>query len=99
MNGQERPTIHYSELPACAADSPLYQEWEFYRREVGRLLAEGYEGKFVLIKGEEIIGFYDTWNEASDEGSRRYFVQRQACLVQQVLEREPLLRFPYQCRS
>jgi hypothetical protein len=37
----EAPTVHYTELPAAQPNSQLYQEWECYRREVGRLLAEG----------------------------------------------------------
>src|SRR5262245_2142437 len=51
----ERPTVPYTELPAPRADSQLFQEWNCYRREVGRLLAEGQEGRFVLIKGEQIV--------------------------------------------
>ena len=46
----EPPTIHYTELPAAQPDSQLYHEWNFYRREAGRLLAEGHEGHWVLIK-------------------------------------------------
>src|SRR5437868_3856214 len=48
----EPPTIPCTELPEAKPDSPLYHEWNYYRREVGRLLAEGQEGRFVLIKGE-----------------------------------------------
>src|SRR4051812_337473 len=60
----EPPTIHYTELPEGRPDSPLYQEWNFYRREVGRLLAEGHEGRWALIKGEGIVGIWDTEAEA-----------------------------------
>src|SRR5437879_13162 len=34
-------TIHYTELPESEPDSPIRQEWNFYRRKVARLLAEG----------------------------------------------------------
>src|SRR5436190_17712346 len=50
--------IHYTQLAPAAPDSPLAAEWEVYRREVGRLIEEGQEGKWVLIKGEEIIGLF-----------------------------------------
>jgi hypothetical protein len=86
----ERPTIPYTELPAAEPDSPLYQEWEFYRREVGRLLAEGQEGRFILIKGEDIIGIWDTAEDAEAVAHHRYLMQ--PCLIQQVRSREPLLR-------
>jgi hypothetical protein len=84
------PTIHYTELPEAPPDSPLCQEWNFYRHEVGRLLADGHEGKFVLIKGEAIIGIWGTREEAKDVALQRYLMQ--PCLIQQVRSREPLLR-------
>ena len=86
----ERPTIHYTELPPAELDSPLFQEWTLYRREVGRLLAEGQEGRFVLIKGEEIIGIWDTEEEAQAVAHQKYLMQ--PCLIHQILTREPLLR-------
>jgi hypothetical protein len=86
-------TIPYTELPPSAPGSQIDVEWEFYRREVGRLLAEGHEGKFVLIKGEAVIGFYDTWEAAYRAGVERYL--RQGFMVHQVRSREPLLRLPF----
>jgi hypothetical protein len=46
----QTPTIHYTELPEDTSEGPIAREWNFYRREVGRLLAEGHEGRWVLIK-------------------------------------------------
>jgi hypothetical protein len=83
--------IHYTHLPPSSPGSPLHEEWEFYRREVGRLLAEGHEGRHVLIKGSEIIGIYDTRDEALAEGSRRYFLQRQPYLAHEIRELERLI--------
>lgn len=88
----ERPTIHYSELPDARPDSPLNREWTCYRREAARLLAEGHEGRFVLIKGEEIIGIWDTEEEAEAVALHQYLMQ--PCLIHQVLIREPVLRGP-----
>lgn len=36
--------------------SPIETEWNFYRRQRERLIAEGHEGRHVLIKGEEVLG-------------------------------------------
>ena len=83
-------TIPYTELPPARPDSPIATEWETYRREVGRLLAEGQEGRFVLIKGEEIIGIWDGREDANAEGLRRYLLQ--PFLLHQVRSREPLVR-------
>jgi hypothetical protein len=86
----EAPTIHYTELPEASPDSPLYQAWNTYRREVGRLLAERQEGKFVLVKDDAVIGLYDTWDAAREEGLWRYLLN--PFLVHQAHRREPILR-------
>jgi hypothetical protein len=96
----EPQTIHFTELPAGQPESPLRQEWDFYRHEVGRLLAEGQEGRFILIKGEEVIGIWDTQEEARAVALQKYLMQ--PCLIHQVRSREPVLRGPlrlWRCQS
>ena len=88
--GNEPPTIPYTQLPAAQPDSPLYQEWNVYRREVTRLLAEGQEGRFLLIKGEDIIGIWDTPEQAKAVALQKYLMQ--PCLIQQIRRREPVVR-------
>jgi hypothetical protein len=85
----ERPTIRYSEL-AEDKGGPIAREWNFYRREAGRLLAEGHEGKWVLIKGEQIIGIWNTEEEADQV--RLQIFPMQHVLLKQICEREPILR-------
>jgi hypothetical protein len=80
------PTVHYTELLPARPESPLAVEWELYRREVCRLLAEGNEGKHVLIKGEQIIGLFDTHLEALDAGNKRFLGQ--SMLIHQIQTRE-----------
>jgi hypothetical protein len=92
MFPQTAQTIHWSELPPARPDSPLAAEWETYRREVGRLLAEGQEGKFALIKGDEIIGIFDSWDEARRVGLSKYLMQPHT--VRPILSREPVIRGP-----
>jgi len=86
----ESATIHYSELPEAQPDSPLYHEWNYYRQAVGRLLADGQEGRYVLIKGEETIGIWNTGEEAKKVALERYLMQ--PCLIHQIRSHEPLLR-------
>jgi len=86
---RERPTIHYTELPPAKPGEELAEEWETYRREVGRLLAEGNEGRYVVIKGREIVGIGDTQKEALAAADQRSPLQ--PFLIQQIREREPLL--------
>lgn len=86
---KERPTIHYTELPPAKPGEELAEEWETYRREVGRLLAEGNEGRYILIKGREIIGTWDRDREALDAGYKMFLLQ--PFMVHRIQERERLL--------
>lgn len=90
MDKPSTPPVHHTELPEAKPDTDPYLEWNTYRQEVGRLLAEGHAGQFVLIKGREIQGFYESWDAARNEGLRRYVLQ--PFLVKQVLAEEPVLR-------
>jgi hypothetical protein len=86
----ERPTLHHTELPLASLDSPLCQEWNTYRREVARLLAEGNEGRWVLIVDQEIVGLWDTEEEANRARLERFSTR--PVLVKQILTREPIVR-------
>jgi hypothetical protein len=84
------PTVPFTTLPEALPDSPLYEEWNCYRREVARLLADGQEGKFVLIHGPQVVGVYGTWDDARQAGLGLYLLK--PFLVQKVCAAEPLLR-------
>jgi hypothetical protein len=91
---EEPPTIHYSELPEDTSGGRLSVEWNAYHRyhrEVGRLLAEGNEGRWVLIKGEEIVGIWDTEAEAERVRLERFLMQdvfmKKICTRERVLFR------------
>ena len=90
-------TIHWSELPPAEPGSPCAEEWETFRREVGRLLAEGDEGKFALIKGNEIVGIYDTWDAARQAGLDRFLLEPH--MVRPILSKEPVIHGPHLYRS
>jgi len=94
---EEPATIPYTELPPPQPHSPLRDEWNFYRREVGGLLAGGHEGRFVLIKGEQLIGIWDTRDEAKAVALEHYLMQ--PCLIHQIRSREPLLRLSSRLRQ
>jgi hypothetical protein len=81
--------VHWTKLSQETSGS-LATEWNFYLREIGRLLAEGHEGRWLLIKGQEIIGIWDTYEEASTAAAERY--SRQPVFVHRILEYEPLIR-------
>ncbi len=52
----------------------LRAEIATYFRELPRLLAEGHEGRFVLIKGDQIVGIWDTSGDALQAGYDRFGV-------------------------
>jgi hypothetical protein len=92
MNWRHR-IMHWTQIAEDTSDGHLSTEWNFYRRAVGRLLAEGHDNRWLLIKGEEIIGIWDAREEADAVASERFLLQ--PVLVKQILEWEPLLRLPY----
>lgn len=52
--------------------SPWEKELETFRRELPRLLADpANQGKYVLIKGDKVLGIYPTLREAVDAGYER----------------------------
>ena len=54
----------------------------------------------MLIKGEEIIGFWDNEEEVRAAAVERYFMQ--PVLIHRILVREPVLRTPtflYRCHK
>ena len=89
----DHPTIHYSKLGKIDPKSRHSQEWNFYRREAGRLIAEGFEGKWLLIKREEILECCDSPEEARSTAQSR--PDSEEILVKQVLTFEPLYHVGY----
>lgn len=85
----EPQTVHFSELPEALPGRGA-TEWNFYRRAVGRLLADGHEGRWVLIKGEEIVGVWDTREEADRVRVERFLTQD--VLMKQICTRERVFR-------
>ena len=84
------PTLHISELPDGPPNSPIAQEWEVYCNEVGRLLAEGHEGDWLLIKGDSIVGIWNAEEEANAVRLEQY--PNQPVLMKQIREWEPIVR-------
>jgi hypothetical protein len=61
----------------------LEQELATYRRELPRLLAEGEAGRFLVIRGEELLGTWDTYRDAS-QYAREKFDPDQRFLLQRI---------------
>src|SRR5262245_22551333 len=84
--------LHYTELPPASECDALATEWETYRREIGRLLAEGHEGKCAIIRGNRIVGIYSTEAEASEIAYKTIYPQ--TFMLRPIRSREPYVRLP-----
>jgi hypothetical protein len=83
MNDPTTPSDVLPPLPDMIPGSQIETEWNYFRRERLPLLAEGHEGRWVLIKGEAIFGIFDTRDEAVTAGYARFGVV--PLLAQQIL--------------
>src|SRR4051794_30704066 len=90
-----RQTIHHTQLPDFPPGHLLGREWDFFRRELPRLLAEGHEGEFALLKGEEVVGLYPTRDNALRAGYHKFLLE--PFLVHAIRTEEPLLRLSPYC--
>jgi len=66
----------------------LAANMNFIDKNKNSLLKE-HNGKFLLVFEEKLIGSYDTYEKAAEEGVRLYGSNANF-LVQQLLEKEPL---------
>jgi hypothetical protein len=80
-------------LAPAQPGSRLETEWNFYRTQRDRLIAEGHENRYVLIKGTEVLGIFETWGEAREAGRDR--IGHVDMLVHQVVRKERVLKFGY----
>ena len=67
----------------------LAEELDTYKREKPRLLAEA-PGKYVLIKGREVVGTFDTQNDAIDAGWARF--GRVPIFTHKIVEHEEIMQ-------
>ena len=68
----------------------LDREYEFYKANKGSLLPK-YEGKFIVIVGKEIVGSFNTREEAIDEAAKDH--RPGTFLIQKVCKEEEVIYF------
>lgn len=70
----------------------LDRELRLFEENRERFLAEGLAGRFVLIKGEEIVGFYPSPSDAYNVGIQRF--GNVPMLIKKVSKDEPTASVP-----
>lgn len=75
---------------SAATTSKLQEELEFFERQRLELL-ERAPGKYVLIKGSEVIGIFDTEIEAARIGYRK--IGNEPFLIKHIVEADVPLIF------
>jgi hypothetical protein len=68
--------------PDMPAEQPGAAEFNAFKREVPRLIAEGHKGRYALIQGDRVCSVWDTERDAIQAG-RECFGQ-QPFVVQEV---------------
>ncbi len=89
----QRTSVHYSELKENRSSDPAAEGWNVYVREVGRLLAEGNEGKWVVIAEGRLIGVYETKGEGHVVIAKGHFTWPAA--LYQVRSQHPVPEYPF----
>lgn len=69
----------------------LEQELEFFNSHKQELL-EHHRNQFALIKGNQLIGTFTTWEEAFDAGVKQ--LGNVPFLIKRVQEEEEVVQFP-----
>ena len=68
---QRKPKVHMDERGARAFKQ-YRQEIVTYLREVPRLLQEGEDGRYALLKGNEVLSIWDTESDAIQAGVDKF---------------------------
>ena len=74
-----------------ARPTQLDKELAFYGEQKDELLKHHF-GQYVLIKGREIVGTFTKFEEAYEQGVKRFGTV--PMLIKQVVSEEPVQKFP-----
>jgi hypothetical protein len=81
------------QVPDIPDGEPFAQEWQTFKREVYRLVGEGQAGRFALLKGDQLVGVWDTRLAAAEAGRQQF--GGEPFLIQEIQLYLPSLRFGY----
>jgi hypothetical protein len=59
------------QVPDIPEGEPFAKEWRTFKREVYRLVSEGQSGRFVVFRGDQLVGVWDTLAQAAQAGRQQ----------------------------
>jgi len=71
MNKADNTGIDLERIPDIPEGEPYSREWQAFKREVARLMAEGQQGGFAVFQGESLVGVWDSLFLADQAGRRQ----------------------------
>ena len=86
--GQTPPDLLFLTPRGKEAWQHYQREIATYRRELSRLLQRD-AGRFVLIKGEQVLGIWDSWSDACEAGREKFGLE--PIFVKKIDARDPEL--------
>src|SRR5437868_6945299 len=89
---EDKPITGPENGPVQSALPTFEREWQIFQRERAGLLASGHEGHFAVIQGDNLIGVFETEDDALEAGYGRFGLE--GFLVQPIVrpEDEPIYR-------
>jgi hypothetical protein len=69
---------------------PLDRERAVYLRERDRLIESGHLGRWVVIRGEELVGVFDSFDDAMSAGYDRFGLD-EVFMARQVARTDPII--------
>lgn len=66
------PSIPSAQPTLLERIKPIERELRTFMQALPGLLAEGHEGRHALIKGDEVVSLWDTFEDGFQAGSQQY---------------------------
>src|SRR5260221_11942974 len=66
------PALPQKTITVSPKLEPLLRELRTFLRELPRLVVEEEEGRYALVKGDEVISVWDTYRDAAQVGQEKF---------------------------
>ncbi len=74
--------IPLDDVPDIADGEPFAEEWRAFKQRAQRLVQEGHTGRYALLKGNQLVGVWDSLDAADLQGRQQF--KGEPFLVQEI---------------